>query len=95
MESDRDLGESGGVNTAPLALWRSTAPERSRMSQFKDMISKKYSVNLACYDDLYQWSIDHLASFWEEVWHFTGIRASQPFSKVAVNFCKIRLEACI
>jgi len=52
------------------------------MYQFKELISKKYDVRLTEYEELRQWSIDNLALFWKEVWHFTGIRASQPFSEV-------------
>lgn len=66
-------------------LWRPAAPQAARISQFKYLINEKYNATLTNYEDLYRWSVNHLSSFWDEVWHFTGVRASQPFSKVAID----------
>ncbi|KAI9813571.1 MAG: hypothetical protein M1826_002484 [Phylliscum demangeonii] len=63
-------------------LWRPTAPEKTQMYHFKEQISQKYQVHLADYNDLYRWSIAHLPLFWQEVWRFTRIKASKPYSKV-------------
>jgi acetoacetyl-CoA synthetase len=52
------------------------------MYRFKELISSKYNVKLTDYESLRQWSINNLAQFWEEVWHFTGVRASESFAEV-------------
>lgn len=41
-----------------------------------------YNLNLEDYPGLYKWSIENVAEFWNECWHFIGIKASQPFSEV-------------
>lgn len=55
------------------------------MYEFKTLVEKKYHVKLNGYEALRQWSINHIAQFWEEIWHFTGIRASTPFTKVPMT----------
>ncbi|KAL8803783.1 MAG: hypothetical protein Q9182_002993 [Xanthomendoza sp. 2 TL-2023] len=52
------------------------------MYEFKSLIENKHGLQLPDYDHLYQWSIQNLSTFWEHVWHFTGIVASHPFSEV-------------
>lgn len=73
---------TGENNLLPRQLWRHSAPQSTRMYQFKELLSKKYNIPLKGYESLRQWSINNLALFWEEVWQFTGIRASQAFTKV-------------
>lgn len=34
------------------------------------------------YDELYQWSIEDVASFWAAVWDYVGIVASAPYDEV-------------
>lgn len=63
-------------------LWEHPEPISTRTYEFKTLIETKYNVQLHTYRDLQKWSNDHLNKFWEEVWHFTGIKASNPFSKV-------------
>ncbi|KAI9779743.1 MAG: hypothetical protein M1839_007241 [Geoglossum umbratile] len=70
--------------STPLRLWTHPAPESTRMYHFKNHVNQKYGVDLADYSDLYQWSISNLARFWEEVWVFTGIRASAPFQETSL-----------
>ncbi|RKP20371.1 acetoacetate-CoA ligase [Rozella allomycis CSF55] len=43
------------------------------MQQFKRLISEKYRINIASYEDLYQWSVKNINLFWQEVLKFTEI----------------------
>lgn len=52
------------------------------MYQFQELLSKKYDIQVKDYESLRQWSINNIALFWEEVWHFTGVRASHAFTEV-------------
>lgn len=52
------------------------------MHHFLTTVNSKHNLNLASYADLYDWSVTDIAAFWEEVWHFTGIRSSSPFTNV-------------
>lgn len=70
-------------STEPKELWRPSSPERTQIHHFKTQINKKYGLNLDTYHDLWQWSVSESATFWEEVWHYTGVRAKQPYSKVS------------
>ena len=59
----------------PKRRWKHSSPQSTRMYEFMRMISSKYRVDLPEYRDLHRWSIDNVASFWEEVWGFTGVVA--------------------
>jgi hypothetical protein len=56
-------------------LWENPNPTASYMWEFLQKVNKKYHLDLSTYDHLYDWSIDRLPEFWEEVWAFTGVRA--------------------
>lgn len=64
-------------------LWRPSSPHKAQIHDFKTLVSKKHGIPLNDYNDLWQWSISEPAKFWEEVWHYTGIKAHKPFTKVS------------
>ena len=66
-------------------LWEHHSPQNTRTYDFKTFIEQKYRIQLKDYETLRQWTIDHLAQFWGEVWHFTSIRASAPFTQVGLT----------
>ena len=63
-------------------LWRHPDPKSTPMWRFIQHVNEKYGLELDGYPGLYKWSIEHVAQFWEEVWHFVGIKASKPFEEV-------------
>ncbi|KAK4204468.1 putative acetoacetyl-coenzyme A synthetase [Triangularia verruculosa] len=63
-------------------LWRHSDPEGTQMWKFLQHVNSKYGLSLAGYPDLYKWSVDNVADFWGDVWHFAGIKASKPFDQV-------------
>ena len=68
---------------APVKLlWKHPRPQSTRTDEFKARIERKYAINLPDYESLRQWSLDNLSRFWEEVFDFTKIRASKPYTKV-------------
>jgi hypothetical protein len=69
---------SGGVQK----LWEHPDPESTHMWKFMQDVNKKHQLQLKTYDDLYKWSIEHIADFWGEVWKTTGVKASQPYNQV-------------
>lgn len=72
-----------------VELWRHADPTSTQLWAFKETINQKYNnLDLSTYHDLYEWSIDNIPEFWEEIWRFCGIRASKAFDKV-INFFKI------
>ncbi|KAH0144947.1 acetoacetate-CoA ligase, partial [Aureobasidium melanogenum] len=73
-----------GTNGQDLGseLWRHLAPETTQMWKFLQTVNKEKSLELKDYNDLYNWSIDQTAEFWDAVWQFTGIKASVPYDEV-------------
>ncbi|CAJ2506825.1 Uu.00g080110.m01.CDS01 [Anthostomella pinea] len=63
-------------------LWRHPDPASTRMHAFLEHVRDKYHLDIDNYPGLYKWSIDHVADFWHEVWHFCGIKASRPYTEV-------------
>ncbi|KAH8704114.1 acetoacetyl-CoA synthase [Talaromyces proteolyticus] len=63
-------------------LWQPSAPEKTQIHQFKKLVSQKYKLQLETYHDLYKWSVTEPAQFWEEVWHYTAVKAHSPYSNV-------------
>ena len=66
----------------PDLLWQHRDPTATRLDEFRKLIEAKYKVKLETYEDLRQWSINNLSQFWGQVWDFTHVRASTPFTEV-------------
>ena len=62
-------------------LWRPKDPKSTRTWEFMSLIENKYGIKFDDYEALRRWSITNLDAFWSEVWRFTGIRTSQPFTR--------------
>ncbi|HOD66909.1 MAG TPA: acetoacetate--CoA ligase [candidate division Zixibacteria bacterium] len=69
---------------APSPLWvpPPSRVERSHLSRFMCFLGRRARREFFSYDDLWQFSVDHIASFWEAVWDFAGIIHSQPWEAV-------------
>ena len=63
-------------------LWRHAAPEKTQFYAFQQHVKQKQYITGDTYQDLWQWSVDHPDKFWEEIWHYTGIKASKPYDEV-------------
>ncbi|KAF1982486.1 acetoacetate-CoA ligase [Aulographum hederae CBS 113979] len=82
---DTPNGVANGTSNAspqPALLWEHPSPDSTPMADFMKLMHKKHHLHMQKYDDLYKWSIDNIAKFWEETWHFTGVKASKPFQRV-------------
>ena len=58
--------------------WIKTA----EVSRFIELVNKNFKKNIKDAKELYQWSIDKIEDFWEAMWDFGGIIASQEYDKV-------------
>ncbi len=76
---------------AVTELWRHENPTGTQMWKFLQHVNAKYGLSLNDYPSLYRWSVDNVAAFWEEVWDFTGIKASKRFDQVRVLFLSLSL----
>ncbi|KAJ3074420.1 hypothetical protein HDU98_011297 [Podochytrium sp. JEL0797] len=68
------------TNDSTSLLWKASAP--SSMTAFREYVNSTRNVNLANYEDLWNWSVTETEKFWESVWYFTEMVASEPFDKV-------------
>ena len=64
----------------PKKLWAPSEAfiRQSNMVRFMEAVNQRYHQSLADYEQLWQWSVDHIAEFWGLFWEFAGIIASKP-----------------
>ena len=61
-------------------LWSPPADRRTNMDEFIDFVNKKRKMSLdGSYEQLYRWSVDHYADFWDDFYNFSGIISSQSY----------------
>ncbi|MBT3698242.1 MAG: acetoacetate--CoA ligase [Methylococcales bacterium] len=58
-------------------LWRpSTARQKNaNITHFMTWVRNRYGIDVSEYNQLYQWSIENSADFWDLFWQFANIRA--------------------
>jgi acetoacetyl-CoA synthetase len=71
------------AGTPPL-LWQPTVADRegSRIGEFLRWLERERGLVFAGYDDLWRWSVEELAGFWDAVWHFFAVPSSAPYTSV-------------
>ncbi|KAJ5247599.1 Malonamoyl-CoA synthetase vrtB [Penicillium chermesinum] len=62
-------------------LWRPSSREKTQIYDFMSKVGQKYDIPLKDYNALWQWSISEPAKFWEEIWHYTQIKAHRPYKQ--------------
>ena len=72
-------------------LWTpgDTFTRQSNMVRFMDTVNRRFNLALNDYDQLWQWSVGHIADFWGLFWKFAGIIASKPFDQVVDDPAKM------
>uniref|UniRef100_A0A673JL92 Acetoacetyl-CoA synthetase n=1 Tax=Sinocyclocheilus rhinocerous TaxID=307959 RepID=A0A673JL92_9TELE len=63
-------------------LWYPDSKRNTQMDRFRTQVNRDFGVNLANYNDLYQWSVDSYPEFWAQVWRFCGITCSKMYEEV-------------
>jgi acetoacetyl-CoA synthetase len=63
-------------------LWTPAHPEKTQMAQLMNRINEIYRLKMGSYDELFNWSINYIPEFWEEVWNFCEIKHSIPYTEV-------------
>ncbi|MEL7340717.1 MAG: AMP-binding protein, partial [Bacteroidota bacterium] len=70
------------MQLSPLWQARPEFIEASRMHGFRLWVNQQHSLQLETYQDLWQWSVDHLEDFWEGIWHFFAVQSHSPYEQV-------------
>jgi acetoacetyl-CoA synthetase len=68
-------------------LWQPSSNQvnHSNMFKFALQVETELGLKFSSYQQMHQWSIDHPEQFWQQVWAFSDIHASQEYSHVLVN----------
>ncbi len=70
-----------------IPLWQPSEADiqKTQLYQFMQLIEKEYSVHFENYSAFYQWSIQHLGDFWENIWKFCKIQSHLPYQTALVR----------
>jgi len=63
-------------------LWKPSSPEKTQMAHLINRINESYGLGMNSYDELHNWSINHIPEFWKEIWDYCEIKHSVSFSQV-------------
>ncbi len=68
-------------------LWKPSADRiaAANITRYRRYLENQWGKSFASYDELYQWSIDERAAFWESVWDFAGVISTKKYDQVLVN----------
>lgn len=70
-------------------LWQHPNPTDTQIVSFLNQINAKYALAMTSYEELHKWSVTHTAEFWEEVWKFCDVIASESYTEVVDNPLKM------
>ncbi|MDH5477824.1 MAG: acetoacetate--CoA ligase [Nitrospinota bacterium] len=73
----------------PIWIPSADRAENSNMARFMRLIARKYNREISGYSSLRKWSIQNINEFWAEVWEFTQIMASAPFTSAVEDLDKM------
>lgn len=57
----------------------------ANISKFISFITKKENINISNYQQLYQWSIQNIEKFWENIWQYSEIIHSKKYKQVLID----------
>ncbi len=60
--------------------------ETANITGFTRLVNKTFGKNFSTYDELYRWSIEESASFWEFMWEYGDVIHSRKYDRVVRNF---------
>lgn len=68
----------------PPVLWQPTDKwiNNSRLTDYMNWLAAEKELQFAGYHQLWQWSVDHPAAFWESVWEYFDIISHTPYQEV-------------
>ncbi len=70
--------------TETTLLWEPSAAvkERTNLNHYMKWLEKERDLAFHSYDELWQWSVTDLEAFWESIWDYFQIEASQGYTRV-------------
>lgn len=68
-------------------MWKADQKQivKSNMTKFIHFVNRNFHLSLSNYHELYDWSVQNSADFWQSIWSYCGIIASKPAEKILVE----------
>ncbi len=66
-------------------LWRPDSKKKTKMAELTGIINHNHGQKVNSYEQLHDWSVNHIPDFWEEVWNYCDIVHSEPYTEVVDN----------
>jgi acetoacetyl-CoA synthetase len=72
-------------------LWQPTEEQvkRSNMYRYMQFVNERFDKAFQTYDELYQWSVTAIPDFWDSIWAFMDVQASQDWDRVVDDVTKM------
>ena len=65
-------------------LWKPSPKQiaESNLTRFTSWLKKERQLDFSDYNDLWSWSVEHLADFWQSIWEYFEVESSTSYDKV-------------
>ncbi len=72
-------------------LWKPSEEriKSTNIYKFMQTVNEKYGKNFSNYDEMYEWSITEIPTFWATIWEYGGIISSEPYTEVVDDYKKL------
>jgi acetoacetyl-CoA synthetase len=72
----------------PLWVPSEERVKQANITRFMGFVNKKHGFEFDSYDQLYEWSIENIPEFWEDMWDFGEVMASRGYDVVVDDLGK-------
>ena len=67
-------------------LWKPDSKKETKMADLTAIINHNHDQKIKNYEQLHNWSINHIPEFWEEIWNYCNIIHSESYTQVVNDF---------
>ena len=67
-------------------LWKPDSKKETKMAELTAIINHNHDQKIKNYEQLHNWSINHIPEFWEEIWNYCNIIHSESYTQVVNDF---------
>ena len=77
--------------TQKKPLWEPSEEKKQKanLTKFIKMVNERKGKNFSTYGELYDWSVENIADFWEIMWDFGEVKASKKYDQVVDDVTKM------
>ena len=69
---------------SPKTLWELgiAAKNMTRIHRYMRWLHRHYQLDFNKYEELYQWSVEKPADFWQSIWQYFNVKSYSPYKQV-------------